>query len=119
METLPRLQKALAAKHWGQIRRYVQDCRAGQVAAIAKVRGGHHVFGIIHLLGQLWYRDSTERVSATAGERREADHEKVETRKRDHVDGQFAEVRVELTGEAEAGSDAGHDSRHEMIEISV
>ena len=36
------------------------------------------------------------------GERRIADHEEVETRERDEIDGELAEVRVELTGESTA-----------------
>ena len=38
---------------------------------------------------------------------------------RTHVDGELPEIRVELTGESEAGRDAGHDDRDEVVEVSV
>ena len=36
-----------------------------------------------------------------------------------HVDGEFAQVRVELTREAQAGGDTRHDDRDEVVEIAV
>ena len=36
----------------------------------------------------------------------------------DQVDGELAQIGVELTGEAEGASDTAHDGRHEMAEIS-
>ena len=37
----------------------------------------------------------------------------------DKVDGEFSEIRVELTGEPEAAGNSGHGSGDEMVEISV
>ena len=36
-----------------------------------------------------------------------------------HVDGELAEIGVELAGETQAGGDAGHDDRHEVVQVGV
>jgi len=38
---------------------------------------------------------------------------------RTHVDGEFPEVRVELTREAQTCCDARHDNRDEVVKITV
>jgi hypothetical protein len=43
----------------------------------------------------------------------------METREGDHVDGQLAEVRVQLTGETQAGGDTRHDGGDEMVQVTV
>lgn len=96
-----------------------QDGRAGQVAAVTEVRRGHHVLRVEHLLGQLGDGDSSEGVSATAGQRSEANHEEVETGEGHHVDRKLAQVRVQLTGETQRDSDTRHDSRHQVVEVAV
>ena len=96
-----------------------EDGGASKIATVAEVRGGHHVLGVEHLLRELGNADGTEGVGATAGERSKANHEKVETRERNHVDGQLAEIRVELTRETQASGDAGHDGRDEMVQITI
>jgi len=80
-------------------REHLQDSRACEVATISEVSCRHHVLGVEHLLSQLRDSDITEAVRATAGERCESDHEEVKTREGNHVDGQFPQVRVELTRE--------------------
>ena len=97
----------------------LQDGRAGQVATVAEVRSSHHVLGVEHLLGKLRNADSAERVSAAAGQGSEADHEEVQTREGNHVDSQLAEIGVELTGETEGGGDTGHDSRDQVVQVTV
>ena len=96
-----------------------EDGRAGQVATVAEVRGGHHVLGVEHLLGELWNGDGTESVGTTAGERSESNHEEMETWERHHVDCQFAEIRVKLTGETETGGDTGHDGGNQVVQVTV
>lgn len=96
-----------------------QDGGAGEVAAVAEVRGSHHVLGVEHLLGQLGNGDGTEGVGAAAGQRSEADHEEVETREGNHVDSQLAEVGVELTRETEASGHTGHDGRDQVVQVTV
>ena len=97
----------------------LQDGRASEIAAVAKVGSSHHVLGVEHLLGQLRNSNSTEGVRATAGEGSESNHEKVETRERNHVDSQFAEIRVELAREAETSGNTRHDSRDQVVKISI
>jgi hypothetical protein len=43
----------------------------------------------------------------------------METREGNHVDSQLSEIRVQLTGESETGGDTGHDSRDQVVKISV
>merc|ERR1712205_210289 len=49
----------------------------------------------------------------------EPSEEEVETGEGDEIDTELAEVRVELTREAEAASDTGHARRAEMVEVTV
>jgi hypothetical protein len=96
-----------------------EDGRAGQVATVAEVGSSHHVLGVVHLLSELRDGDSAEGVSAPGGQRSESDHEEVETRERNHVDGQLAEVGVQLTGETQTGGDTGHDGGDKVVQVSV
>jgi hypothetical protein len=43
----------------------------------------------------------------------------METGKRNHVNGQLAEISVQLTGESETGSDSGHGGRDKMVEVTI
>lgn len=58
-------------------------------------------------------------MSTTAGQGGEADHEEVQTREGDHVDSQLTQIRVQLTGETQACSDARHDGRDEIVQVTV
>ena len=64
----------------------------------------HHVLGVEHLLRQLRHGEGAVLLRATRGERREADHEEVKAGEGDHVDGELAQVAVELAREAVKGS---------------
>lgn len=97
----------------------LQDGRASEVTTVAEVGSSHHVLGVEHLLGQLGNGHGAERVGATAGQGSEADHEEVETRERNHVDSQLAEIRVELAGETERNGHTGHDGGDEVVEITI
>jgi hypothetical protein len=86
-----------------------EDGRASQVTTVTEVRCGHHVLRVVHLLGELRNGDSTEGVGAPRSERSESDHEEMKTREGNHVDSQFPQVRVKLTGETQTGSNTRHD----------
>mmetsp|Transcript_31309 Transcript_31309/g.79466 ORF Transcript_31309/g.79466 Transcript_31309/m.79466 type:complete len:502 (-) Transcript_31309:80-1585(-) len=90
----------------------------GEVAAVAGVSGAHHVLGVEHLLGELGHREGAVLLRATRREGREANHEEVETGEGHDVDGELAEIAVELAGEAERAGDARHDGRHEVVEVT-
>lgn len=96
-----------------------EDGGTGEVAAVTEVGGGHHVLGVEDLLGELGDRDSAERVGVTAGEGSETDHEEVKTGEGNHVDGELAQVGVELTRETERDGDTGHDGRDEVVQVTV
>ena len=91
----------------------------GEVAAVTRIAGSHHVLAVEHLLRQLGHRESSVLLAATAGERRESWHEEVQTREGHHVDSELAQIRVELTREAQAGRHTGHGSADEMVEIAI
>ena len=58
-------------------------------------------------------------LGSTGGEGGESWHKEVETGEGDHVDGQFPQVSVELTGEPEAGGDTGHGGADQMVQVTV
>merc|ERR1719498_183890 len=89
-----------------------------EVAAVAGVGGGHHVLGVEHLLRQLRHREGAVLLGATRRERREADHEEVEAGERDHVDGELAEVAVELAREAEAAGGGRHHGGDQVVKVT-
>jgi hypothetical protein len=64
-----------------------------------RVSSGHHILGIEHLLGELRDGDRSVLLRSTSGEGSEPDHEEVQTREGDHVDGELPQVRVELSRE--------------------
>lgn len=79
---------------------------------MSRIAGYHHVLGIEHLLSELGHAHGPVRLAAAGREWREPGHEEVEPRERDHVDGQLAEVGVQLAGEPEARGHAGHGQRY-------
>mmetsp|Transcript_14405 Transcript_14405/g.27393 ORF Transcript_14405/g.27393 Transcript_14405/m.27393 type:complete len:280 (+) Transcript_14405:351-1190(+) len=99
----------LAAEHHG----------AGEVPSVAGIRGAHHVLGVEGLLGQLWDSEDTVVLRGPGSEGRKADEEKVKARERNHVDGQLAQIAVELAREAERARGARDGSRDEVVQVSV
>ncbi|VCX40010.1 unnamed protein product, partial [Gulo gulo] len=64
-----------------------EDGGHGQVAAVARVAGGHHVLGVEHLLRELGHRERAVLLAAPAGQGCEAGHEEVQAREGHHVHG--------------------------------
>merc|ERR1712118_146594 len=77
----------------------------GQVAAMARVGGAHHVLSVEHLLSQLRHGQGAVLLRAAACERRETCHKEMETWEGDQIDRDLPQVAVQLAWEAQA---AGH-----------
>lgn len=99
--------------------RYPQDRSASQIATVSEIRGSHHILGVVHLLRQFRDSDGTKVTGTAACERSEADHEEVEARERNHVNGEFAKIRVQLTREAKTCRNTRHDSGNKVIKIAI
>ena len=83
------------------------------------VRSSHHVFSVKHLLSKLRYSNCPVARRTARRERGKSDHEEVQSREWDHIDGKFSEIRVQLTRETETRSDAGHNDGHEVVEVTI
>merc|ERR1719265_2473007 len=92
---------------------------SSEVATVARISGAHHILGIEHLLRQLRHREGAVLLGATGGQRSEAGHEEVETRERNKVHSNFAQVTIQLTREAQAASDAADGRAHEVVQVAV
>ena len=90
-----------------------------RVTAMARIAGSHHVLGIKHLLCELGHSESTVLLGATAGQGSEARHEEMKTWERYHVDSQFPQISIQLTGESQTSCDARHCTRYQMVKITV
>jgi hypothetical protein len=66
----------------------------------------------MYLIGELSNAGALVLSGTAGGERRKADDEEVEARERDEVDRHLAQIRVELTREAEAAGHTRHHLRH-------
>ncbi|KFO93387.1 hypothetical protein N320_04058, partial [Buceros rhinoceros silvestris] len=71
-----------------------EDSSHCQVSPMPWVTGCHHIFGIEHLLGELWNGECSVLLAASGCQRGEAWHEKVKAWERDHVYCQLPEVSI-------------------------
>ena len=85
-----------------------EDSGNCEVSAVTWVAGSHHVLGVEHLLGQLWDGQSSVLLATTGRQGSESWHEEMETWEGNHVDGQFPEIGVQLTWEAETSGYTRH-----------
>jgi hypothetical protein len=96
-----------------------EHCGGSEVATVTWVRGAHHVLGIEHLGSEFWDSECTVLLGATGGKGSETSHEEVETGEGDKVNSKLAEVRVELTWEAEAAGNTRECSWDEVVKVTI
>ena len=90
-----------------------------QIPPLPRIGGGHHVPRIKHLLSQFGDADSMKLSTSTGDQWSEPDHEEVQTWEGNHIDSEFSEIRVELTGETETSGHTRHDEGNEVVEVAV
>ena len=90
----------------------------GEVAPVTRVSSTHHVLGVPHLLRELGDGEGAVLLGASAGEGGEAHHEEVQAGEGNEVHREFAQIRIELPGEAQAAGDAGHDGADEVVQVA-
>jgi len=96
-----------------------EHCSDCQVPSMSGVASCHHVLSIEHLLCELRDGERSVLLAATGCQGGEAGHEEVETGEGDHVDSQFPQISVKLTRETQAGGNAGHGGRDQMVQVTV
>ena len=90
-----------------------------EVATVAGIAGGHHVLGIEHLLGELRHGQSPILLASTGGERSKAWHKEMKAWEGHHVYSKFPQISIQLAGESQAGGNARHGSRHQMVQVTI
>jgi hypothetical protein len=86
---------------------------------VSGISSAHHVLGIEHLLGQFRDGQGSILLRSSGGQGGKSDHEEVQSGEGDQVDGQFSQIRVQLTGESQTAGNSGHGGRNQMVQISV
>lgn len=64
----------------------------GEVSTLSRIGGGHHVLGIEELTDEFGNADGSVLLRLTSGQGGETGHEEMETRERNHVDGQLSQI---------------------------
>ena len=86
---------------------------------MSRIAGGHHILRVEHLLSEFRDRQRSVLLASSRGERRKARHEKMQTRKRNHVDRQLPQIGVQLSGESETSGYSRHRRRNQMVQVPV
>merc|ERR1719235_606118 len=95
-----------------------QGCRS-QVTAMTWISRAHHVFGVEHLLRELWHCERAVLLGAAGRQRRKANHEEVQAWEWNQVHRKLPEVSIQLTREAKARRYSADCSTHKMVQISI
>ena len=82
------------------------------VAALTRIRGGHHVLRVKHLIGELSHAVGVVLRRTARRERRKAHNEEVEARERNQIHRHLAQITVQLAGEAQTARHTRHHLRH-------
>jgi hypothetical protein len=64
----------------------------GEVSTLSGIGSGHHVLGVEELTDELGNADGSVLLGLTGGQGGETGHEEMETRERNHVDGQLSQI---------------------------
>ena len=96
-----------------------EDGSTSKIPSVCGIRGGHHVSAAEHLLSQHGHTEVPIWDVSPGAQRRKAGNEEVKSGEGHHVDGEFPEVSVQLSGESEAGGDTRHGGGDEMVQVTV
>jgi len=92
---------------------------SGKISTVSWIWSAHHVFSIKHLLGELWDGKGSILLRSSWGQWSESSHEEMETGEGDQVYSQFSQIRVQLTWESEAASNAWNGSWDQVVKITI
>lgn len=96
-----------------------EHCGDSKISSVARIARRHHVLGVEELLSELWDGERPVLRRTSSCQWRESRHEEMKSRERNHIDSEFSEVSIELTGKSKASSDARHCRRNEMVQVAV
>mmetsp|Transcript_17609 Transcript_17609/g.36998 ORF Transcript_17609/g.36998 Transcript_17609/m.36998 type:complete len:225 (+) Transcript_17609:352-1026(+) len=103
------LARHVSAEHHG----------ACEVASMTGIRGAHHILGIKCLLCKLGNGEYAEVMRGCRCKGGESHEEEVETREWHHIDGELAQIAVQLTRESERTGRSGDGGGDKVVQISV
>mmetsp|Transcript_6862 Transcript_6862/g.24979 ORF Transcript_6862/g.24979 Transcript_6862/m.24979 type:complete len:316 (-) Transcript_6862:580-1527(-) len=92
--------------------------RGGEVAAVTRISGAHHVLRIPHLRGNFRHGKRAVLLSATGRQRRKANHEEMQARERHQVHRELSQIGVQLTRETQAARNPGHNGRNQVVQVT-